>query len=73
MSISISVWETDKYILAVKVGKCISIKGYISRELCDLALEGFMKTNNYEVSFLIMANVGIEPIKRIINAFLEVK
>ena len=72
MSITIKVWETDKYILAVKVGKCISIQGYISRDLCDLALEGFQRTNNYEVSFVIMANCGFEPIKRIINAFLEV-
>lgn len=72
MSITIKVWETDKFILAVKVGKCISIQGYISRELCDLALDGYLKQNKYQVSYVVMSNSGIEQIKRIINAFLEV-
>ena len=71
MSIIVNVWETDKFILATKVGKAISIKGFISRELLDIELDGYLKQNKYQVSYVIMSNKGIEQIKRVIDAFLE--
>ena len=76
MNIHINTNVGDTFVLGIKIGKCIDIRTYLNRTLLDLALEGFMKTDKYQVSYIISTyndRFGIELVNRIMKAFLEVK